>query len=93
MSVLIDIGNGHQIKWRAFEGDEHSMLEIHHRRTNGAPCRSHIPIVGGAWAREFTPGSVFGWDMVSIEPLTLAPSILCGCGDHGFIRGGRWVPA
>ena len=35
------------------------------------------------------------WQVVSLEPLTLSPSILCspdkgGCGLHGFIRGGRW---
>lgn len=34
------------------------------------------------------------WRVTSWEPLTLEPSILCQlCGDHGFIRGGRWVPA
>ncbi len=29
------------------------------------------------------------------EPLTVEPSILCpvGCGDHGFIRAGRWEAA
>jgi len=33
--------------------------------------------------------------LVSEDPLTIEPSILCpaGCGLHGFIRGGRWVPA
>lgn len=31
----------------------------------------------------------------SRDPLTLAPSILCaqGCGFHGFVRDGHWVPA
>jgi hypothetical protein len=33
------------------------------------------------------------WQVESWEPLTLSPSILCHCGDHGFIRDGRWVPA
>lgn len=26
-------------------------------------------------------------------PLTLSPSILCACGDHGFIRESVWIPA
>jgi hypothetical protein len=31
------------------------------------------------------------WQVVSWEPLTLSPSILCRrCGDHGFIRNGKW---
>lgn len=30
---------------------------------------------------------------VSIDPLTLSPSVLCQCGAHGFIRDGKWVAA
>lgn len=38
------------------------------------------------------PGA--SWNVESLEPLTLSPSLLCTvCGDHGFIRDGRWVPA
>ena len=34
------------------------------------------------------------WKIESPDPLTLSPSILCRrCGDHGFIRNGKWVPA
>ena len=33
------------------------------------------------------------WDLVSWEPLTVSPSLLCGCGAHGFIRDGKWIPA
>lgn len=33
------------------------------------------------------------WTVVSWDPLTRSPSLLCHCGDHGFIRDGRWVPA
>lgn len=33
------------------------------------------------------------WTVESWDPLTLSPSLLCHCGDHGFIRAGRWVPA
>ena len=31
--------------------------------------------------------------LVAYDPLTVAPSLLCACGDHGFIRDGKWVPA
>jgi len=32
--------------------------------------------------------------LVSEDPLHIEPSILCrACGDHGFIRDGRWQPA
>lgn len=35
-----------------------------------------------------------GWTLISVEPLTISPSIRCGnCGEHGFIRDGQWVSA
>lgn len=33
------------------------------------------------------------WKVEQWEPLTLSPSLLCRCGDHGYIRNGVWVPA
>ena len=33
------------------------------------------------------------WTIDSWDPLTVSPSILCQCGDHGFIRNGKWVIA
>lgn len=34
------------------------------------------------------------WGVVSEDPLTITPSILCGqCGIHGFWREGKWVSA
>jgi hypothetical protein len=32
------------------------------------------------------------WQVLCMEPLTLSPSLLCHCGDHGYIQGGRWEP-
>lgn len=33
-----------------------------------------------------------GWQVQSVDPLTVTPSILCsGCSTHGFITGGAWV--
>ena len=35
-----------------------------------------------------------GWTLVQKDPLTIAPSILCGiCKTHGFWRDGKWVKA
>lgn len=33
------------------------------------------------------------WQVESWDLLTLSPSLLCSCGDHGFIQGGKWVRA
>lgn len=27
------------------------------------------------------------------EHLTISPSVLCSCGDHGFIKDGKWIVA
>jgi len=47
--------------------------------------------------RRGSPGRPL-WQVESLEPLTISPSILYstekgGCGLHGFIREGRWVGA
>lgn len=42
--------------------------------------------------RQIAPKRVY-WELVSLEPLHVEPSIRCDCGDHGFIRDGRWVSA
>jgi len=31
------------------------------------------------------------WKVNSWEPLDLSPSIQCSCGDHGFIKQGKWT--
>jgi len=34
------------------------------------------------------------WTLNSLEPVDVSPSLLClRCGDHGFVKQGRWVPA
>jgi hypothetical protein len=61
------------------------------------------PLVGGAAGAtcmgiiqtEHAPG--YGAPrhrVVKTHPLTIEPSVLCRtCGNHGFIRDGKWVPA
>ena len=57
-------------------------------------CAGSVALEGQSWA---TPGR--SWRMTTGDPetlegLTLEPSLLCtACGDHGFVRAGRWVPA
>ena len=34
------------------------------------------------------------WDLVSVDPVTVSPSILCmRCNCHGFVTNGKWVSA
>lgn len=63
---------------------------ILHSKGEGEICcegsLSTCSICGGdaAWTKDVSGGPEF---------VTLEPSVLCSCGDHGFVRGGRWVPA
>lgn len=63
---------------------------VGHSKPDGSPCEGMIyfdtPI-----AREHFIGPY--WQVESWEPLTLSPSLLCHCGDHGFIKAGKWVTA
>lgn len=59
-------------------------------------CSSGITFDGPVQARlqPHTPR----WTVLGMEPLTLQPSVLCspskgGCGLHGYITAGLWVPA
>jgi hypothetical protein len=105
----IDIGHGHVIHYLRWAPDdlpanreqygvplpvvEQVGLGVRHPRPDGAgECESAIRFDLPEIRRWFNPKTM--WQVVSWEPLTLSPSLLCrACGDHGFIRAGRWVPA
>jgi hypothetical protein len=79
-----DIGHGVLIARMMLDGTLEGIAYAH-------PCgndpehSSYIPVHGR---------NDKGWRVVSKEPLTISPSLLCRrCGHHGFIRAGRWVPA
>lgn len=38
-------------------------------------------------------GAADGHQLVSADPLTISPSLLCRCGDHGFVENGKWRAA
>lgn len=74
---------------------------IWHRRANGEMCHGAVAFdtpevraVIGCEERNV-------WRVVAWEPLTIEPSVLCSfplddggtCGDHGYVRAGRWVRA
>lgn len=80
-----DLGNGVFIA-RMFIDGKLEGLAYCHPSTNGE-CRSYVPLRNRyQWEH--------GWDLLSEQPLTISPSLLCRtCGNHGFIRSGKWVPA
>ena len=84
----VDIGHGHTLRAITYTGDEHpSGWEVEHQNLHDLSQECGA----GVWVAR-REGNL--WTLVSWEPLTIAPSVLClRCGDHGFIQGGKWVPA
>lgn len=69
---------------------------IEHQTPKGEVCRHGITF-DGVVARQVEKEEGL-WVVESWAPLTVSPSLFCnpvagGCGDHGFIREGKWVKA
>ena len=82
-----DLGdNNHRWSWlvraNATDGDGKDILWMH--TCNGKRTLCWIDITSGTKHQ-----------LISEEPLHIQPSILCpvGCGDHGYVREGKWVSA
>ena len=90
----IDLGDGHTLKFSSYQGEMRAGCTIEHKRPDGSDCNGWIPFKGRAWANSFLPVEITAWTVEQDDPLTLSPSVLCrACGDHGFVRGGKWVRA
>ena len=105
----LDLGHGHTLRWLRWAPDrdlnpqyvtvpdiDRYGATIHHTSPAGEACNGGIvfdtPEVAALHA--ISGGNRHAtWQVASWEPLTLSPSILCSCGDHGFIRDGQWVAA
>ncbi|MFD1145952.1 hypothetical protein [Saccharothrix hoggarensis] len=101
----LDLGHGVTARWTGWRPErdinpqydgipdvERFGLLVEHAAGDGSPCASFATFDGEV-QRLVAPDSP-KWDVVTLEPLTLSPSLLCrACGHHGFVRDGRWVPA
>lgn len=67
------------------------LTVTHPHKVTGKPCAGGITFDGEVQRRLNMPDRAL-WRVESWEPLTVSPSLLCMCGDHGFIRNGRWEP-
>ena len=96
----IDLGDNHYLQFTSFNPDRDlnphykdfpdidrvGAIIYHNDCTSSIMFRSEVAI------KVFKEKQL--WDVVSMEPLTLSPSILCTlCKDHGFIRDSKWIKA
>lgn len=91
----IDLGDGHRLLFSEYQGEKRVGGNVLHPPVAGkCSGQGWIAFEGTSWARQFTENSIATWRVEQAEPFTISPSILCrACGDHGFIREGRWVRA
>lgn len=91
--VWLDDNNALElVRWKD-ETEPYQALWWHRSARPDAP---HVWCLGSVrWrippAPEHFPADSVVWDLVSWEPLTISPSLLCSCGAHGFIRDSKWV--
>lgn len=92
MHGAVNIGTDHLLKLSRFKG-EVSGVQIFHKRPDGTQCHVYhwVTLKDRSWDREFKGGLAITWEVVQDEPLTLKGSIKCQyCGDHGYVRDGKW---
>jgi hypothetical protein len=87
----LDLGDGHWIDWMEYEGEKCGGIITHTTaKTETGLCQ------GTFWLASFK-GYTHGhpvWQMSgTFGHPTLVPSFRCHCGDHGFVRDGKWVKA
>lgn len=101
----VDLGHGHTLRYLGWAPDRElnpqydgipdverwGAVITHPHHATGQECEGMVTFDGEV-QRQLEPDRP-KWTVDVVEPLTLSPSILCGCGDHGYIRDGRWVPA
>lgn len=89
---VIDLGHGVKIVFYEWNDTfPAGMIEEHDKPDGSGRCRGSIPFDVPGVRENLSDRDV--WQVESIDPLTLSPSLLCTvCGHHGFVRQGRWVP-
>ena len=104
MSDPFELGHGHSAEYVSWAPDralnpQHADLAdverygilLKHSTPEGNACMGTVVFESEA-AKRVSPGKDV-WQVESWTPLTLSPSVLCSCGDHGWIKEGRWIPA
>lgn len=93
----LDLGGGHGVRWFTFfhepEPRERAGGTWWHPPGPKAPdaVKAQGFCCGAFWIKPYEKR--FVWTVEKKEPFTISPSLLCTlCGQHGYIREGRWVP-
>ena len=85
MTENYDLGSGHRYESVSKNGEPYGII-VYHTGT----CKCVGDECGGSISYRGKGDGRPEWDVLNDDPLTLSPSLLCHCGDHGWIRDGKW---
>lgn len=93
--VDLDLGNDHRLIWTGSRSGAARMGAVIEHLTKGEDHRPAGEYCAGgvSWTPGWREGPVWSIEGAADEHITLSPSVRCSCGDHGFIRDGKWVQA
>ena len=75
----MDIGEGHRLEFRYFQGEVDEIFDYHINPKTGQECYQIACLSEG-------------WEITNPDPLTVMPSLNCTqCDSHGHILNGQWV--
>jgi hypothetical protein len=81
----LDFGEGVRGGWIDNKAGKRIGVFVAHHFPTGEVC------AGAVWWEAPDNNRKYPlWTLVSMEPLTLEPSIMCSCNVHGHIRNGKW---
>lgn len=89
----LDLGMDHLLWWNESPEEPRCEWDGTGNFYRGAWIRHPKQCVEGAWCTGHITLGGDGWTLHTADPVTISPSLACDCGDHGFIQGGKWVPA
>ena len=99
----LDLGDDHWLGWLDTGDDppQHCGAVIGHLKLDGSVCEGSVQWAPTKFAREHPDRLTENernrprWTLETVADakITLSPSLVCHCGDHGFIRNGTWVRA
>lgn len=84
----ISLGENNFYKKSFNRGGNWVAITEWHKDKDGYACGGWVPMNVPELDSFYSPKA---WTVVSLEPLHIEPSLLCSCGNHGFIRNGQWV--
>jgi hypothetical protein len=91
----LDIGTNHYLNWLQTGDETHEICGalLLHLDPQGNLCVGSFSWAPTKYEREHPEISRIHWELMGqVGPqLTISPSLLCSCGDHGFITNGKWV--